>query len=68
MTAQLIAATINNGMYRPKTAVQPKDFMPSQWNVIKERVAQERSAQQQADIANAFRAWAGVRPEVPTDV
>jgi hypothetical protein len=68
MTAQLIAATINNGMYRPKTPVQPKDFMPSQWHVIKERVAQKRTAEQHEALANVFRAWAGVKPaEAPTD-
>jgi hypothetical protein len=65
MTAQLIAATINCGMCRPKTAVQPKDFMPSQWGVIKERIALERSTQQRDAVANAFRAWAGVKPETP---
>jgi hypothetical protein len=39
--------------------------MPSQWGVIKERIALERSTQQRDAVANAFRAWAGVKPETP---
>jgi hypothetical protein len=69
MLAQLTSYLINFAAGRPEKPVQPKDFMPSQWQIkaATAKTVPEMTEERRQTIANIFRAFAGVKvKEWPT--